>query len=432
MRLSQYNSFFQIGEDTVVFNSLSQKYRIFRKAKINSVQRDLVDYRKRIAKSGIDSLTNIGALTLMSQSEEQAVCDAIYYHGTSKGVLRLTLVTTMECNFDCIYCAQKHQNVFMNEKVYERVYQLILRNVRNFNVLKIVLFGGEPTLAFNCYEKFLQKVNDLIKYYKKHMIGVMISNGYLLSETMLRKLYKLGITQFQITLDASPAFHDKMRILKNGQKTFEVIYNNLLHICSLKELYRVSVVLLINTTYEMLQVTESWEPFFRVFRDDSRFSINVSVVEDRGGSRISLLTDSLVTETNPLYAKAVEHFSNYLFWNDTIQANAFVCESLGKMSYTIDWNGNIRACSQLTRDNVIGEIREGGRVHLTNPNILFSVKNNKSCRGCSIEPLCHGKSCGYQLDCHKEELMQLIRLQLKRNIEFNSLSSENYYIDCVE
>lgn len=42
-----------------------------------------------------------------------------------------------------------------------------------------------------------------------------------------KKLKKLHITEYQVTIDGLPAIHDRQRFLLNGEKTFEVIMDNL-------------------------------------------------------------------------------------------------------------------------------------------------------------------------------------------------------------
>lgn len=413
MQESQYNTYFGYGGDTIVFNALSKEYVLLKGTSPQNVKQRLAD------KHTLESQTRLekaNILTELSKEEEQSICDSIFYAAVNNGVLRLTIVTTQACNFDCMYCAQRHINNFMEQDTYNKIYQLILRNINTFTTLKLVLFGGEPTLALKHFEPFLSKVNTLLRFYHKHLIGVMITNGYLLSEEIVRKLYQLGITQFQITLDASSEFHDRSRILKNGKKTFERIYQNLLCMCQLGDLPKLSVVILINSTYEMLVKIDSWIHNFDVFIDDPRFYINLSVVENRGGERILEFTDTLVSECDPLYQAAKYRLGRHVFWGDKIRDNAFVCESILNLAYTIDWDGKVRACSQLTADNIIGELKKGGRLSLSQSNQLFRIKNHTECRGCSIEPLCHGKSCGLRFVCNKEVILSAIKNNIIREL----------------
>lgn len=407
MRESQYNFYFEHNNHVVVFNSLSQKYVIVKNTSIEGA-RQMLSGQIKNSDLDIQKLENANILTSLSKYDEQLLCDSQYYQGINNNTLQITLVTTLECNFDCVYCAQNHTNVYMEEETYDRVYQLILRNIRNFNSLKLILFGGEPTLALNRFEPFLKKVNALLSYYKKQFVGVMITNGFLLSETVVRKLYQLNITQFQVTLDASPYFHNRTRLLKGGQQTYERVYNNLKHICELKELTKISVVILINSTYEMLLDLDLWAGNYDTFINDSRFSITLGVVENRGGTRINDFQDTLITEAHPLYQRAVCILSRHIFANNKIKGNAFVCESLRQQCYTVDWDGKLRACSQLTRQNIIGELKKGGHTLITTTNAGFRLKNHPTCHGCTVEPLCHGKSCGYKLICKKQEITQLI------------------------
>ena len=63
----------------------------------------------------------------------------------------------------------------------------------------------------------------------------MTTNGYLLYGTTLSTLLTLGINSFQITLDGNMESHNATRMLKDGSKTFDKIWENIITLCEYNE-----------------------------------------------------------------------------------------------------------------------------------------------------------------------------------------------------
>lgn len=358
-----------------------------------------------VKKEVFDKLSYYGMITDLDKEAEIALCDSLFYTNVYNHQLSITLITTRNCNFRCQYCAQEHSNHSMNQNIYNSIKNFIIKNISKYTTIKITLFGGEPTLEYENYSNFLDEINDLCKFYKRRFEGVIISNGYLLDDKLLHLLYSKNITQYQITLDGSPENHDKCRYLLDHQGTHNKIYKNLINILNNKNLKRLRVAIRINATKELLEDIDSWYELYEPFATDPRFLINLGVVQNRGGEYIKDFKNSLISETDRLYYLAKEKLSHHTFYEDFLRPNYFVCKDISASSFTFDYDGSIRACSNIYADNVIGLLDSHGNIIFNNKYKNFKTKSNLQCSGCIVEPLCHGKTCGIKDICDKNNII---------------------------
>jgi uncharacterized protein len=94
--------------------------------------------------------------------------------------------------------------------------------------LNITWYGGEPLTAVRQIRKYSE---ELIKFAEeKEMVyfSDMITNGLSFKPNLISELIdKYKINNYQITIDTVKEIHDKRRITKEGNKTFDIIINNI-------------------------------------------------------------------------------------------------------------------------------------------------------------------------------------------------------------
>ena len=109
---------------------------------------------------------------------------------------RNELIITSKCNFNCPYCRGTNINGKHGEMSFDDIKYIINLWADN-NIQNIRFSGGEPTLHKNIF--------DIIKYTKSKCKGIkhiaISTNGYSDIE-MYKKLIKLGVNDFSISLDA--------------------------------------------------------------------------------------------------------------------------------------------------------------------------------------------------------------------------------------
>lgn len=137
--------------------------------------------------------------------------------------LALTINPTLDCNFACPYCFEgKHPQIYMSEQIEDEIIKFVNKH-EEAKGMSVTWFGGEPLLAFNrilsLTEKFLQ--SGLV-----YEAG-MVTNGYLLTDRVVKHLDYLRIKSIQVTLDGLKGVHDGRRCLRNGYPTFDRIVENI-------------------------------------------------------------------------------------------------------------------------------------------------------------------------------------------------------------
>ncbi len=142
-----------------------------------------------------------------------------------RGSLQLTVCPTVNCNYRCVYCYQKHVGRLMPEEVQDALDAFLDAQTPAVDELRITWFGGEPLLGLDrviepLTERFRARVGE--RYSAR-----MISNGWLLTPQVSERLVELGVESVQVTLDGPRAVHDERRPLAGGGGTFDRILANL-------------------------------------------------------------------------------------------------------------------------------------------------------------------------------------------------------------
>lgn len=154
-----------------------------------------------------------------------------YNRDFSKEALGIVIVPTYACNFKCPYCYETNlpQSV-MNDVVEARLIDFI-KSSRGKENLHICWHGGEPLLAFDRISSFLSRLErESSIVLQNHS---MVTNGYLLDDEKCLVLKKHKLKSIQITIDGLPISHNKSRIHKSGNPTFDVIIKNILRVFSI-------------------------------------------------------------------------------------------------------------------------------------------------------------------------------------------------------
>ncbi len=174
-----------------------------------------------------------GYLTKKSITEEREYVNELAHKiNNLKKKIGFLFLITYDCNFRCKYCyeglisqnGQGWKKSTMSVDMINYAYQAIqdISPIKKDQIKTIGLYGVEPLLAEN-----FKVVSYIIKKgLEKGYSFSAITNGFdidvykeFLNSTVFKNL--------QITLDGTQDIHDKIRIHKNGEKTFDKIIKNI-------------------------------------------------------------------------------------------------------------------------------------------------------------------------------------------------------------
>jgi uncharacterized protein len=152
----------------------------------------------------------------------------------SQDSLRVTVLTTLQCNFACDYCFQGDHgdyNKFAAKMTMETAAKVAGWIEERFDAVGpqtfvLTLFGGEPLLNLPVGYYLAERLWEASQARGIRMVLNVITNGLLLTPEVVDRLAPCGLNAVKVTLDGDRDVHNRMRPLRGGQGTFDKIIEN--------------------------------------------------------------------------------------------------------------------------------------------------------------------------------------------------------------
>jgi len=146
----------------------------------------------------------------------------------------LVIDVTYNCNAKCVYCKWGHNATKRRTNQSDNYIFITKKYLQHLNIERIVFSGGEPLLR--------KDLNSIISYYKEHNVKsiIVITNGILLNEKMLKRIVNAGVTGITFSIDSfdnKTAF--ETRAYTNSQ--INKIKSNFIKVASLKQKYNLEL-----------------------------------------------------------------------------------------------------------------------------------------------------------------------------------------------
>ncbi len=156
---------------------------------------------------------------------------------TNNGFRQLILNVTEDCNFRCKYCvyspeylysrnkSKNHMTFSTAKKAIDYYYPWFIK-VQERNPVRtpvINFYGGEPLLELSLVKKIIEYSKSL---FKQEIFFAMTTNGSLMTEKVIDYLFENEVS-VSISLDGPKKEHDRLRVDKNGEGTFDRVMKNL-------------------------------------------------------------------------------------------------------------------------------------------------------------------------------------------------------------
>lgn len=185
-------------------------------------------------REAVDELAESGFVVSARADERRAVEARFRDLRQSTDTLRVTVLTTMQCNFACGYCYQGDHgdwNTFAEKMTLEtaaRIGDWLVARVDEVRPRKLALmfFGGEPLLNLPVMYFLSERVHALGHQRNLPVSITIVTNGLLLSREVVERLLPFGLTGIKVTLDGDRETHNRLRPLRGGQGTFDKIIRN--------------------------------------------------------------------------------------------------------------------------------------------------------------------------------------------------------------
>lgn len=312
---------------------------------------------------------------------------------TSQTTMMLIIKLTRDCNFRCIYCYEDFSDDSIGEKEIEVISKFIKNEFEKKKIKRLIInwFGGEPTLNMWALEKLSKIIGKLCLKYGVVLISSITTNGFLLDEKLFRKLLQLNIRSFQITIDGPKEVHDKQRIQKTGNTSYDIIKNNLIKIKEIQN-EKFAVVLRTNASNRLLDNMQQFETeFLKNFIDTPNFFLDFQPILDY--SSVTRLTD-----LDKILDRIMEYtLKGYKFVDLRRHMSIYesACYAMKRNHYVIDTKCNLSRCTVTDSEfSYIGKIDKDGKIIFNYNNDIWSnARKSDSCDSCKRFAFCGGGIC---------------------------------------
>jgi len=195
--------------------------------------RDPLDFTP-VERETIEQLSEQGFVVADRDTERHELKNFFREFRDSTNTLKITVLTTLQCNFACDYCIQGDHGDYnktaakMTLDMAAKVSEWVERRMDAIAPSRFVLtfFGGEPLLNMPVLYYMSERLHAAASARGIEILINVITNGLLLSREMVERLNPLGLNGIKITLDGDRDAHNRSRPLRGGQGTFDKIIAN--------------------------------------------------------------------------------------------------------------------------------------------------------------------------------------------------------------
>lgn len=388
MFVSKYNNYCKKEDCVIVYNSFSgaivslSQYEYDFLMDLN--KKDTKDTYNEKERKMVNDFIRGGFIESKSNQQLNKLRFESYLSRFNKDNLCLTIAPTTACNFRCPYCYEKG---IIYDKISSEIIENTIKFINSFGCknIDICWYGGEPLL---CIDDIVKIVNGI----RKEDVNInqsIVTNGYLLNDEISRKLFEIGVSTIQITLDGPKTIHDSRRYLYNGGGTFDVIINNLIEQC---EKFKISIRVNVDKT-NLKYVKELILYLKKVgIYDKVHFYLaQVDNINDNSDLSSLIYDDFELNDFFKLECELANELISKGDLNSFEERNPYLCGAVSPNSFLIDPKGNLYKCwNDIGREEyIVGNIKDG----ITNEMELYSwlgydCFESISCKNCSLFPLC--------------------------------------------
>lgn len=330
--------------------------------------------------------------------------------------LGLTIAPTSDCNSRCIYCYEKDslRKSTMTEEVQNALIEYVKRVMPIISSVNVSWYGGEPLLALDIIERLTEEIYAICEENKVAYSASIVTNGYLLTPKVAKKLGELHISNIQITLDGLPEQHDKRRPLKDGQPTFSKILSNLKES---KDHLPCRVSIRVNVDKQNV----------------SQVDAIIKILEENGLNDVTVAYLGMVENSNGTYQDSecfqVQEFSKFEYDFNIRNSMSLVghyprlvhnvCSADSVSGMVIDSDGLIYKCWNDIgiKERAIGNLLDNSyrNQKIFMGYLLYDPTQDEECKMCKYLPICMG-GCPHMRQFSSENRCSKLRYTMDKYI----------------
>lgn len=317
-------------------------------------------------------------------------------YGDNARSIYLNLIPSYQCNLACPYCYEgqnkPHEIMSMdNLGIIEKFFENTIKNSNGMITQAVIRFyGGEPLLHKKHIFQFAKKTKEIANKYGIRIRYDMPSNFTIIDDEILQFIKDYNVT-IQVSIDGTKDFHDKRRITKNGQGTYDQILQNLKRAKEFKASDNITIRINIDeknidSADECFGQLKKYAPYiyFGLLNEFSGYNDDFSKNCLSCDSYSSIMSQKLNPIAKKYGQEPVRPFGKH--------APCVICT---ENKFFIDPELKVYKCEIIVNrdDCCVGIIDENGEF-LPNENFYnqmsFTPRNFPECLECKLLPLCGG------------------------------------------
>lgn len=411
---------------TILINTITSKMYV--------ISPENADYVRRCKDAGylindvadanfIKDLVNEGFVVQNTETEEQLVDEIICNcRNRQKNLIDnssvATFVLTYFCNFACPYCYEKgvkyNSAKIMSREMVDRVFDINDGHIRN-----ISLYGGEPLLPST------RAIVEYIITKAPNSLYSVTTNGYYLEEFM-DIFNKIRVSHIMVTLDGPRHIHDKTRILKSGDGTYDKIFRGIELLLQNAIPIKIRMNISENNVDACIDLRRELIRFFEKQFDEQLLQFELQTIfqlppETRAELNDKIIFAAQTPKGTPYKYNTIAYTASPVlmsFINNTkVPFKPFYCncDAEGKQRF-FDAEGDIYSC-------ILALKNKAARVGTYFPSISYeknsmlsrNIETVSECRQCILKFLCGG-GCANELIGAGKDIMNPNCSQIQREL----------------
>lgn len=425
MDLSRYCKIFPHPDDPslqVLFSTRTACLLTVPTELLNDIKRGALPIEER------EAMAEHGMLVESRDIEQREMLGYIDQMNRANKAFRAIVVMSLDCNLACGYCFEgtRKGKWYLSPETAHDLVEFIDRSSAGRDEVNLAFYGGEPLLSTETILRISDKLASLAAARGIKYGFSLITNGTLLTRTVVEELKGMGLHSVRVTLDGPREVHDRSRPFRSGMGSFDTIVRNLRDCAGLididlignftRENYReFPAVLDFLTGHGLGPDHIASIGFFPAFNEAARFSSGF-----HGGCSSS---------AEPWVAEAGTFLRGEIlsrgYRTDEVEPSVCMIERADHL--VVNYDGALYKCPGLIgqKEFCAGNLKKD--LHLYEDMYNLGNWKNEQCLSCAYLPLCFG-GCRYLkliregnlqgIDCRKEYFDKTLESLLMQDLRY--------------
>lgn len=391
MKYSLYNTHLYYKQHIIICNTITLGYVVLTEELHNLIRELQVEELQNAHNSLYVAFIDKGIIIDDSVDEHIKLRDIEINADFGMDSYHLIINPTLDCNFKCWYCFEnKHKGSVMSESVLANVCTHIRRVLEEQKIKKFTLsfFGGEPLLYYK--RVALPLIQELNKHKKDVIANIhFTTNGFLLSEKMVKQMNLLGVSSLQITLDGDKAHHDKTRYGNSGGSFDRIMSNIQLAINN-----NIDVIARFNFTKDNIWGIHSVLKILSSFSNKERITVAINRVWQDEDEKCSISQQKKMDDEMDRINRSILELGMQNVPKELGIAFVNSCYADKKNESLINYDGSVFKCNarDFTKERQLGKLMSDGSIQWNEKESVWmaSKLDDPICLKCFLVPICGG------------------------------------------